>query len=198
MPSDHKGTLADRLYSKSLPQKIPWGRLCKKQLMLCYGEGEALEVEVEDDEDEEEPLLGDEAVLMVVLVSVLLVPAGDGFTTVVLFSDFAGGLVVSVFCSQAPSKAAAPARMQMYFFICCRWEAQCGLTQESSQLTFSDLRVLNSHRVAEQRASLEFVRKWKSVCLGDRPDGKFSVERVDTAAKRRLFLASTFEPEIGE
>ena len=68
---------------------------------------------------DEEPLLGEEPVLTVVFVSVLLESAGEGFTTVVLFSVFlsAGGLVVSVFCSQAASKEAAPARMQMYFFI---------------------------------------------------------------------------------
>ena len=68
---------------------------------------------------DKEPLLGEEPVLTVVFVSVLLESAGEGFTTVVLFSVFlsAGGLVVSVFCSQAASKEAAPARMQMYFFI---------------------------------------------------------------------------------
>jgi hypothetical protein len=58
-------------------------------------------------------------VLIVVLVSVFDDVAGEGFTTVVLVSVFlsAGGLTVSVFCSQAASKDAAPARMQMYFFI---------------------------------------------------------------------------------
>lgn len=62
--------------------------------------------------------LGEDVVLIVVSVSVLLV-AGDGFTTVVLVSVFlsAAGFTVSVFCSQAASKAAVPARMQMYFFI---------------------------------------------------------------------------------
>lgn len=47
-------------------------------------------------------------------------PAGDGFTTVVLFSVLepgdALGAVVSVFCSHA-TRSAAPARMQIYFFI---------------------------------------------------------------------------------
>ncbi len=66
----------------------------------------------------EESPLGEAPVLTVVFVSVFSVVAGEGFTTVVLFSVFlsAGGLVVSVFCSQAASNA-APARMQMYFFI---------------------------------------------------------------------------------
>lgn len=69
---------------------------------------------------DDEPL-GEEPVLMVVFVSVRLDGVADGFTTVVLFSVFlsAGGLTVSVFCSQAASKDAAPARMQMYFFIDC-------------------------------------------------------------------------------
>ena len=64
---------------------------------------------------------GDEESMFVVFVSVLLVPpAGEGFTIVVLFSVFfsagAAGVTVSVFCSQA-ARSAAPARMQMYFFI---------------------------------------------------------------------------------
>ena len=68
---------------------------------------------------DEEPLLGEEPVLTVVFVSVLLESAGEGFTTVVLFSVFlsAGGLVVSVRCSQAASRDAAPAKMQKYLFI---------------------------------------------------------------------------------
>ena len=62
-----------------------------------------------------------EGTLIVVLVSVsvLFVVVGDGFTTVVLVSFFScdGGFTVSVFCSQAAKSTAAPARMQMYFFI---------------------------------------------------------------------------------
>ncbi len=77
---------------------------------------------------EEVPLLGEEPALTVVFVSVLLEPAGEGFTTVVLFSVFlsAGGAVDSVFCSQAASRDAAPARMQMYFFIVSRWMSNVG------------------------------------------------------------------------
>jgi hypothetical protein len=62
---------------------------------------------------------GEDVVLIVVFVSVLFVVAGEGFTIVVFVSFFspAGGFTVSVFCSQAASNDAAPARMQMYFFI---------------------------------------------------------------------------------
>src|SRR5438132_11533827 len=65
--------------------------------------------------------VGEDVVLIVVLDSVFVEVAGEGFTTVVLLSVFfsAGGLTVSVFCSQAASKDAAPAKMQMYFFISC-------------------------------------------------------------------------------
>jgi len=72
--------------------------------LRIYGEGEEL---------------GEEPVLIVVFVSVLVEVAGDSFTTVVFVSFFsAGGLVTVVsFCSHATSSA-APARMQMYFFIC--------------------------------------------------------------------------------
>jgi hypothetical protein len=75
---------------------------------------------------EDDSLLGDivaageEPVLMVVFVSVFSEVAGEaeGFTTVVLFSVFRSAPgVVSVFCSQAARRDAAPARMQMYFFI---------------------------------------------------------------------------------
>ena len=60
--------------------------------------------------DEDGTLIGD-------YFSDLLVEAGEGFTTVVLLSLFDGGLVVSVRCSQAASRDAAPAKMQMYLFI---------------------------------------------------------------------------------
>ena len=57
-------------------------------------------------------------VVTVVLFSVVV---AGGFTTVVLFSaGDAAGAVVSVFCSHATSRA-APARMQMYFFIGYGW-----------------------------------------------------------------------------
>ena len=65
---------------------------------------------------------GDDAVVDVLVLELLLDFAGaaDGFTIVVLFSVFlsagAVGATVSVFCSQA-ARSAAPARMQMYFFI---------------------------------------------------------------------------------
>jgi hypothetical protein len=65
----------------------------------------------------------DSAGLVVTVVLVVLLSldvAGEGFTTVVLFSVFsageAAGATVSVFCSQA-ARSAALARMQMYFFI---------------------------------------------------------------------------------
>lgn len=65
------------------------------------------------------PLLGDEVVLIVVLLSVFDDGAGDSLTTVVLFSVLVspGGLtVVLSFFSHAASKA-TPARRQIYFFI---------------------------------------------------------------------------------
>jgi hypothetical protein len=93
-----------------------------------YGEGEAelvlvLVLLLLEDEPPLVPLLGDEAVFTVVFVSVLFEVAGEaeGFTTVVLFSVLLslGGFAVSDFCSQAANNdnAAAPARMQIYFFI---------------------------------------------------------------------------------
>jgi len=100
-----------RLYSKSLPG-VHSGKTSQNSF-VDYGVAEAA---------------GEDVVLIVVFVSVLLSVAGEGFTTVVLVSFFspAGGFTVSVFCSQAASNDAAPAKMQMYFFISCRWKTQCG------------------------------------------------------------------------
>ena len=62
-------------------------------------------------------LPGEDVVLIVVFDSVLLEVAGEGLTMVVLLSFFsAGGVTVVSFCSQATSRA-APARIQIYFFI---------------------------------------------------------------------------------
>lgn len=76
----------------------------------------------------EPPELGEEAVLVVsfVVLELLLLPPPAGLTTVVLFSVFfsAGGFTVSLFCSHA-ARSAAPARMQMYFFISCRCSCPC-------------------------------------------------------------------------
>jgi len=83
------------------------GKTSRKRFFACaYGVGEEA---------------GEEVVLIVVLDSVFVDVVGEGFTTVVLLSVFfsGGGLTVSVFCSQAASKDAAPAKMQMYFFISC-------------------------------------------------------------------------------
>jgi hypothetical protein len=74
----------------------------------------------------EDPVVvpGDDAVVDVLVLLLLLdlESLAAGFTIVVLFSVFlsagAAGATVSVFCSQA-AKRAAPARMQMYFFIVC-------------------------------------------------------------------------------
>ena len=100
-----------RLYSKSLPGVH--SEKTSQNSFVDYGVAEAA---------------GEDVVLSVVFVSVVLVVAGEGLTTVVLVSFFspAGGFTVSVFCSQAASNDAAPAKMQMYFFISCRWKTQCG------------------------------------------------------------------------
>ena len=104
------------MYSKNLPEAETSGRFRKRtKIRTAYGFGEDVVVVVEV------LVPGDEEVLtfVSVLFSVLLVAAGDSFTIVVLFSVLfsAGGLVTVVsFCSQAASNA-APARMQIIFFI---------------------------------------------------------------------------------
>jgi hypothetical protein len=100
-----------RGYGTSLPI-ASHGKAFRSQF-LPYGLGELLVVvSVFVDVPGEEP------VLTVVFDSVLLEAAGDSFTIVVLLSFFSpGGLVTVVsLCSQAASDA-APAKMQMYFFM---------------------------------------------------------------------------------
>ncbi len=71
--------------------------------------------------------------MVVIVVLVVFVVAGvmvgEGFTIVVLVSDFpageAPGAVTSVRCSQA-AKSAAPARMVMNFFMIWFWVARAG------------------------------------------------------------------------
>lgn len=68
-----------------------------------------------------EPEAGVEATVVFVELLLLLFSAPEplGLTTVVLFSVFLSGdagAAVSVFCSHA-TRSAAPARMQIYFFI---------------------------------------------------------------------------------
>ena len=88
------------MYSKNLPPLMR-GKISQKRRSEVYGEGDEV------------------VVLIVVFVSVLFDGAGDSFTIVVLFSVFfsPGGFVTVVsFCSHAASNA-APAKMQINFFI---------------------------------------------------------------------------------
>ena len=90
-------------------------------------------------------------------VSVLFVVAGEGFTIVVFVSFFspAGGFTVSVFCSQAASNDAAPARMQIYFFIRLLMEDPMWITPYSAQQGLSALPWGKVHPPSEPSASLE-------------------------------------------
>jgi hypothetical protein len=99
---------------------------------------------------------GEDVSLIVVFVSVLLVVAGEGFTTVVLVSFFspAGGFTVSDFCSQATSKDAAPASMQMYFFIRLWMKTQYGSLHIRDKRLFRPYRRRNVHPPSDPSASL--------------------------------------------
>jgi hypothetical protein len=114
------------LYSKSLPADEP-----REDFARCSNyRGLGVDVVVLVDDSVVVP--GDEVVVVFVLVDgelvvvVLLLleleppPAGEGFTTVVLFSVFEpgdpAGATVSDFCSH-DTRSAALAMMQRYFFI---------------------------------------------------------------------------------
>ncbi len=105
----------DRSTVRAFPRSVRRRTLRKlKPLPENYGAGVEVVVVVDS---VFVSLLGEEVVLIVVFDSVLLEVAGDGLTIVVLLSFFsAGGFTVVSFCSQATSKA-APAKMQMHFFI---------------------------------------------------------------------------------
>src|SRR5260370_7928485 len=89
-----------RLYSKSLPG-VHSGKTSQNSF-VDYGVAEAA---------------GENVVLIVVFVSVLLSVAGEGFTTVVLVFFFspAGVFSVSVFCSQTPSHSRSPPQYPLSF-----------------------------------------------------------------------------------
>jgi hypothetical protein len=137
------------LYSKNLPVNTH-GKILrsKPKVFRNYGVGDALVVVVSVVVDVPGVEVAAGLVVVVLVLSEVLEvpPAGVGFTTVVLFSVlFSGagevaGAAVSVRCSQAV-RSAAPARMQMYFFIMLRigW-AHIGLKAESGQGEFSALR----------------------------------------------------------
>lgn len=83
-------------------------------------------------------------VFVVVLSFVFSVTVAAGFTTVVLFSVFAGagedaGATTSVFCSQAP-RSAALARMQISFFIVLDWLPILGLSLNRTDISFRPCR----------------------------------------------------------
>lgn len=107
---------------KSLPADEPREDFHEPKSAPDYGVGEDVVVLV-DSEVLLEPDAGVAVAFVVFVVELEELeppPAGDGFTTVVLFSVLepgdAPGAVVSVFCSHA-TRSAAPARMQIYFFI---------------------------------------------------------------------------------
>ena len=93
-------------------------------------------------------------VVFVVLVSLVFSVVEAGFTTVVLFSVFfsagAAGATVSVFCSQAPRRAAL-ARMQINFFIVVDWLPHIGTKVESEWADFPALRNFNFRRASSFR-----------------------------------------------
>ena len=74
--------------------------------------------------------------LVVVVVVVSVDVAGLGF---------AAGTTVSSFFSHAASNATL-ASMQMYFFMICLWETQCGSKSESEQDLVSALHKIVFHR----------------------------------------------------
>jgi len=60
----------------------------------------------------------DSAGVVTVVVSVVVAAGGLAIVVSVVSAGDAAGVTVSVFCSHA-TRSAAPARMQMYFFIGC-------------------------------------------------------------------------------
>ena len=126
-------------YSKSLPADSRGKTSVKTP--KDYGVGLATVVVVVDELLLEElaGAVGDEVVLVIVLVSFVFSLVAGGFTTVVLFSVFfsageaAGVFTVSVFCSHA-AKSAALAKMQNNFFIVVDWLSLLGQSMNRHKL----------------------------------------------------------------
>gem|GEM_PF-4212134 len=95
-------------------------------------------------------------------------------------------VLVSVFCSHAASNA-APARMQMYFFIVLVLRTQPEFNVESEQATILVLREFLKRRVV-----------FHPMRVRHRLTGEFALACVDAAGERRIFFARAFETVIGE
>ena len=101
-------------------------------------------VVVDDDELGGVATVGVFVFVVVFVFSFSLTTVEAGFTTVVLFSVFAGagevaGATTSVFCSQAP-RSAALARMQISFFIVLDWLPILGLSLNRTEISFRPCR----------------------------------------------------------
>ena len=111
-------------------------------------------------------------VVVVVVVSVEVVPLG-----------LAAGVTVSVFCSQAASNA-APARMQMYFFIVLVLRAHTRVLPKSEQEAISAFCQMQSCKISSDRRIV-----LQAVGLGHRRAGQFAIARIDPARQGGLTLA---------
>jgi hypothetical protein len=133
------------LYSKSLPTDKATGRLLNLRSWKNYGLGLDVVVVVVSFFSVEAGGL-----TIVFVVSFFSVLAG-GLTTVVLCSTFlsapgeAAGVTTVSFCSQAPTSA-APAKMQISFFIGVGLIAPGGAKPESARRNSSALPTVNFRR----------------------------------------------------
>lgn len=114
-----------------------------------------------------------------VSVVLLVVDSGDA-------AGLAAGVTVSVFCSQA-ARSAAPAKMQIYFFIILSRDVDTQLNRTSEQDDISDVRIaLNRRRV------------FHSMRVGHCLTCQSSIASIDPAKQRRLLFAGLFQSEVGQ
>jgi hypothetical protein len=93
------------------------------------------------------------------------------------------GATVSVFCSQATSSA-APARMEMYFFI----------RHKVPLMTDRSKRTLRLWKLSELKRRFVF----QAMCFGHGLTSELAIERVDSSRERRLLETRFFQSAIGQ
>ena len=120
---------------------------------------------------------------------VISVAAGGGVVGVGLVA----GVTVSVFCSHA-ARSAAPARMQMYFFIV--QDAYCFNRSIAASVVFGPRRTLLETQMA--RHELKRWLPFQAMRLGHGLASEPAIARVDPTNQRRLLLARTLKAEISQ
>ena len=168
-------------YKRSLPRNSG-GRLLKKRKRATYCPGDSAGVSSVP--------AGDSVVLAGASVAAGLVSVVAG---AVVGAGVVAGVTVSVFCSHA-ARRAAPARMQMNFFII--GDAYCFNRLIAASAVFRPTQNVVS-RANRSRPALKRCLPFQAMRFGYGLASEPAITRVDPTNQRRLFFARALKAEIG-